>query len=76
MTGSDLQDMIINGLIRGHGGTRRRWRIALGPVRVLDRSTHAPCNWSVAPAGTARENDAIERLLDDVRVSDPLVKEG
>ncbi len=73
MRPSELQDLIVAALAREHGGTQRRWRIALGPLRVHDAATHPHCNWSAAPQGSARENDQIERLLDTIRLAHPIV---
>ena len=76
MKASALEDLLINTLVRKAGGTRRQWRIALGPVRLLDKATHPHCNWSVTPSGSAAEVSTIERLLDDVRLSHPFVTGG
>ena len=73
MTPNELQDMLISTLVRRVGGSRRQWRMAVGPIRLHDRATHSHCNWSVAPSGGAGEIAAIERLLDDVRLSHPFV---
>ena len=63
-------------LLREQGGTHRQWRLALGPIRVLNRETHPHCNWSVTPSGTPREIAAIERLLDTARLDYPLVADA
>ncbi|MCE7794965.1 hypothetical protein LWE61_00185 [Sphingobium sufflavum] len=76
MTVSQILDLLIAALIRKAGGSRRRWRQAIGPVRLYDPATHPHCNWSVAPVGNAQENALIERLLDDVRLDHPLVVKG
>ena len=76
MTAGDLQELLVATLVRKFGGTRRQWRMAIGPVRLHDLATHPHCNWSVAPSGSAREIAEIERLLDDVRLSHPLIGKG
>lgn len=73
MTASELQDLIIATLVRRVGGNRRRWRIVLGSIKVHDRATHPQCNWSVSPSGEAGEVDAVEDLLDTLRLEHPLV---
>jgi hypothetical protein len=73
---SDLQDRIVATLVRDVGGTKRRWRLAVGAVKVHDPATHPHCNWSLDPAGTRDENAAIERLLDDLRLEVRLVSPG
>lgn len=73
MTANELQDLLITALVRKAGGTRRQWRMAIGPIRLHDRATHPHCNWSVAPSGSSREIAEIERLLDDVRLSHPVI---
>lgn len=67
MTAADLRDLFLARLVREAGGTRRRWRIALGEIRVYSPETHPHCNWAVAPSGTLREIDEIERIGDDLR---------
>lgn len=76
MTSGALHDLFLSTLIRKEGGNRRRWRLAMGEVRVYDRATHPHCNWAVMPSGTAAENEAIERIADDLRVSLPIVTRG
>ncbi|MFT3964831.1 MAG: hypothetical protein QM690_02975 [Sphingobium sp.] len=74
MTASQILDLLIAALMRRSGGTKRDWRLAIGPVRVHDPATHAHCNWSVSPSGSAAQNAAIERVLDDLRLTHPIVK--
>jgi hypothetical protein len=76
MTASELQHLLVSALVRKSGGTQRRWRLAIGPVRFHDRATHPHCNWSVTPSGTPAENSEIEQLLDDVRLRFPVVARG
>ena len=73
---SQLQDLIVFTLVKQRGGSQRRWRIALGPVQLRDPDIYAHCNWDVAPSGTPRENAAIERLLDTIRLEHPNVSPG
>lgn len=73
MTADELQDVLIRRLVRSSGGTARRWRAAVGRVRVHDTATHPHCNWSVTPSGSAQETAAIESLLDVVRLEHPIV---
>ena len=76
MTTNELQAMLIARLVRIAGGSPRQWRIAIGPIRLHDLATHAHCNWSVAPSGSAREIATIERLLDTMRLTHPIVVSG
>lgn len=76
MTASQLQDLILRALIKEVGGNQRRWRIALGQVRVLDATKHSHCNWAVTPMGSSPENHAIETLLDRIRAEHPIVSQG
>ena len=72
-TAADLQDLIVATLARRLGRTQRHWRSVLGPVKVLDRDHYPHCNWSVAPSGDSREVAEVERLLDTLRLSHPIV---
>jgi hypothetical protein len=76
MTASQLQDLLVARLARTAGGTQRRWRSVVGPIKLYDRATHATCNWSVAPTGGSREIAEVERLLDAVRLEHPIVAQG
>ncbi|ODP38786.1 MULTISPECIES: hypothetical protein [Sphingomonas] len=76
MTASQLQDLLVKQLMRKAGGSQRRWRAVIGPIKVHDAATHAHCNWSVAPSGTSREIGEVERLLDTVRLERPIVAAG
>lgn len=76
MTSGQLLDLLIAELVRQAGGTRRHWRHVIGPVRIHDPATHPHCNWSIYPTGSAEDTDRIERLLDDVRLSRPIVTQG
>jgi hypothetical protein len=72
-TVSQLQDLLVSRLTRESGGNRRRWRSAVGPVRVYALATHPHCNWSISPSGTATEIARVETLLDSIRISHPIV---
>ncbi|PXA92398.1 hypothetical protein DMC47_23785 [Nostoc sp. 3335mG] len=75
-TASQLQDRIATTLARKIGGTQRRWRLLVGPIKLYDRTTHPHCNWTARPSGGAGEVAAIERLLDTLRLEVPIVEEG
>ncbi|PTD26362.1 hypothetical protein CV103_04820 [Sphingomonas fennica] len=76
MTSSELQNLIVATLTRNAGGSRRRWRLVVGPVRVYSLGTHPHCNWSVAPSGSAGENTVVEDLIDTIRSAHPIVAAG
>ncbi len=73
MTASELQDIVVATLARRMGGTQRRWRMALGPIKLLDSAMYTHCNWSVTPSGSSSENHAIESLLDQIRIDHPIL---
>lgn len=73
MLTSQLQDLIVSTLTEQAGSTQRRWRIALAPIKLRDPPSYSHCNWDVTLSGTPRENAAIERLLDTVRLEHPSV---
>jgi hypothetical protein len=73
MTASQILDALIAALVRRAGGSKRNWRLAIGPVRIYDPATHPHCNWSVSPSGTLSEIAHIETILDDLRLSYPIV---
>ncbi|HWJ71507.1 MAG TPA: hypothetical protein VNS79_15795 [Sphingobium sp.] len=73
MTQSQLSDILVARLARDHGGTRHRWRRLVGPVRLYSLKTHAHCNWAMNPTGSLSEIATIEQLLDDLRMSYPIL---
>jgi len=73
MMSEDLIDRFLARLLREQGGTRRRWRTIIGPVRVYSAATHAHCNWSIAPSGSASEIAAVEAVSDALRNEHPIV---
>ncbi|MCU6454293.1 hypothetical protein LPN01_09395 [Sphingomonas sp. A2-49] len=76
MTSAALHDLFLSTLVRKAGGNRRRWRLVLGEVRLYAVATHPHCNWAVTPTGSAGENDMVERIADDLRVTHPIVTAG
>jgi len=73
MTSSELLNLILARLVRAEGGSRQRWRRALGDVRVYSLATHPHCNWDLRSSGTAIELRAIEHVLDLARSTYPHV---
>ncbi len=73
MTADDLIDRFLARLLREQGGTRRRWRTVLGPVRVYSAATHSHCNWSISPTGSAADIAAAEAVSDTLRNEYPIV---
>jgi hypothetical protein len=73
MNTEDLIDRFLARLLRDVGGTRRRWRNVIGPVRVYSPATHAHCNWSIAPEGSAAEVAAAEAVSDVLRLEHPII---
>ena len=74
MTQSQLIDSLVARLARDHGKSKTYWRRLLGPVQFYSIETHAHCNWAIHATGTHPEIKQIERLLDDVRLSHPIVR--
>lgn len=76
MNASDLEQLLIARLTRERGGNSQTWQRALGKVIMRDMTTHSHCNWEVRPSGTDAQRDAIERLLDDVRLEHSIIAAG
>lgn len=74
MTDCDLEQMLVDRLIREKGGTSQTWQRALGKAIVRDVKTHAHCNWDFRLGGTDAQRATIERVLDDVRLEHPIVR--
>jgi hypothetical protein len=73
MSTADLSDLFLTTLARRFGGSRRRWRIVIGDVRVYPLATHPHCNWAVNPAGGIGEVAAVEQVSDELRARHPIV---
>jgi hypothetical protein len=73
MTVHDITDQFLAILLREVGGTRRRWRNVIGPVKLYSAATHPHCNWSITPGGDAAENSAVERIADRLRDKYPII---
>lgn len=73
MNAADLTDQFLAILLREEGGTRRRWRNVIGPVKRYSAETHPHCNWSITPGGEADENAAVERIADRLREKHPIL---
>lgn len=73
MTAAELRDIFLAKLVRECGGSRRRWRIVIGEVKLYSLATHAHCNWAVSPSGSVREVEEAERVADDLRQRFPIV---
>jgi len=75
MSAAELLSLIVLLLVRAHGGEPRRWRRAVGPIKIYSRATHAHCNWDVRSSGSAWEVAMVEAMVDEVRASRPHVIE-
>ncbi len=73
MTQGQLIELLLARLLQTHGGTRHRWRRLVGPVRTYSLDTHPHCNWAINPTGSCSEIEAIEQLVDDLRMGHPIV---
>jgi len=73
MTQGQLTDLLLARLVRDHGGAKHRWRKLIGPVQIYSLKTHLHCNWAINPTGSSAEVSTIERLMDDLRMSHPIV---
>lgn len=74
MTADQISDLLVARLVRDHGGPKHEWRKRIGRVRLYSPATHPHCNWAVEPVGTALQIEAIERLLDELRITHPMLR--
>lgn len=74
MRSSEVLALILSQLIKSIGGTRQRWRRLVGDIRVYSPTTHPHCNWDVDASGSAGEVEAVNRVVDQVRLAHPHVK--
>jgi len=73
MTADKLIDLLVARLLRDHGKSKHHWRKAIGPLRLYGRDTHPHCNWNATPTGNFQDIALIESLLDDLRMTHPLL---
>lgn len=73
MTADELIDLLVARLMREHGGAKHLWRRRVGAIRLYSEATHPHCNWAISSTGTARQVEAIESLIDDLRLTYPIL---
>ena len=60
----DLLATVISGVA---GGSKVRWREAIGPVTQLPTWCNIQCNWRITPRGSGDEMAAIKQVTATVR---------
>jgi hypothetical protein len=73
MTAEKLTDLLVARLVRDHGKSKHHWRKVVGKLRLYSRATHPHCNWNAMPTGSVQDVVLIESLLDDLRMTHPLL---
>ncbi|CAM8663557.1 MULTISPECIES: hypothetical protein [Sphingobium] len=73
MTAEKLTDLLVARLVRDHGKSKHHWRKVVGKLRLYSTATHPHCNWNATPTGSFQDVALIERLLDDLRMTHPLL---
>lgn len=68
MTSNELVSLILTRLVRIEGGSRQKWRRALGELRIYPLTTHPHCNWDFRAANSIGE---VEAAIDWARISYP-----
>lgn len=68
-----MRDLIAHLLAGVAGGTEAKWRKLVGDIEALPIVLHPRSNWRVAPAGTVKEREAIEKAIAVVRDAHPYV---
>ena len=71
MTTGDIEDLFVTLLVGVAGGSDASWRKAVGPVTALPVVFHPRSNWSIAPQGSARQIEAIEKAEAIIRQEHP-----
>ena len=73
MTTGDIEDLFVTLLVGVAGGSDASWRKAVGSVTALPVVFHPRSNWSIAPQGSARQIEAIEKAEAIIRQEHPYV---
>ncbi|MES2172534.1 hypothetical protein HHL08_21630 [Sphingobium sp. AR-3-1] len=73
MTAEKLTDLLVARLVRDHGKSKHHWRKVVGKLRLYSPATHPHCNWNATPTGSFQDIALIESLLDDLRMTHPLL---
>lgn len=73
MTTGDIEDLFVTLLVGVAGGSDASWRKAVGPVTALPVVFHPRSNWAIAPRGSARQIEAIEKAEAIIRQEHPYV---
>lgn len=72
-TNDELVDLLATVIAGAAGGTKARWRRAIGPVEQLPTWCNIHCNWRVSPCGTGEERAVVEQAVAIVRAEHPYI---
>ena len=74
MDAAELTNLILDRLVRLHGGSRGSWRRVVGGLRVYPTQTHPHCNWDAVPSGTVSQIQSANAVVDHVRELHPIAE--
>lgn len=73
MTPAEIGDLLATVIAGVAGGTKARWRKAIGPIEKLPTWKHVRFNWRVSPHVKPEERDVIQRAVEVVRAEHPYI---
>jgi hypothetical protein len=73
-TSDELLGLLATMIAGAAGGTKARWRKAIGPVEQLPTWRNIHCNWRVSPRGSHEDCAVVEQVVAIVRAEHPYVE--
>ncbi len=71
-TPDELTDLLATVIAGVAGGTKARWRKAIGPVEQLPTWCNIHCNWRVTARGSDEDRAVVEQAVAIVRAEHPI----
>jgi hypothetical protein len=72
-TPDELVDLLAAVIAGAAGGSKARWRRAIGPVTQLPTWCNVHCNWGIQPRGDDQDRAVVEQAAAIVRAEHPYI---
>ena len=74
LTADQTRTLLATLLAGAAGGTEAKWRRLIGEMELLPSWKYVRFNWRVAPTGSVKEREAIDKAVEVVRTEHPYVQ--
>ena len=73
MSPNEIADLLATVIAGAAGGTKARWRKAIGPLEKLPTWRYVRFNWRVTPRVKSEERKIIDQAVEIVRAEHPYI---